>query len=61
MGGLDAKVGMNNTGFEDMMGWYGLRKRNENEEIRKFMCIRKNVCRWHYIPLQTDRCIQNED
>lgn len=32
MGDLDAKVGMDNTGYEDNMGWHGLEERNENGE-----------------------------
>ncbi|VDO77983.1 unnamed protein product [Schistosoma margrebowiei] len=32
MGDLNAKVGMNNTGYEDIMGRHGLREKNENGE-----------------------------
>ncbi|VDP50913.1 unnamed protein product [Schistosoma mattheei] len=32
MGGLNAKVGIDNTGYEDTMGRYGLGERNENGE-----------------------------
>ncbi|VDP76753.1 unnamed protein product [Schistosoma curassoni] len=32
MGDLNAKVGMDNTGYEDIMGRHGLGERNENGE-----------------------------
>ncbi|VDO98334.1 unnamed protein product [Schistosoma curassoni] len=38
MGGLDAKVGMDNTGYEDIMGRHGLREMNENGERFANLC-----------------------
>ncbi|VDP74936.1 unnamed protein product [Schistosoma curassoni] len=39
MGDFNAKVGMNNAGYEDIMGRHGLRERNENGETCKPMCL----------------------
>ncbi|VDO59883.1 unnamed protein product [Schistosoma curassoni] len=38
MGDLNAKFGMNNKGYEDIMGRHELGERNENgERFRKYM------------------------
>ncbi|VDO67343.1 unnamed protein product [Schistosoma margrebowiei] len=39
MGDLNAKVGIDNTGYEDIMGRHGLGERNENGEICKPMYL----------------------
>ncbi|VDP44424.1 unnamed protein product [Schistosoma margrebowiei] len=38
MGDLNAKVGIDNTGYEDIMGRYGLGERNENGERFANLC-----------------------
>ncbi|VDP80468.1 unnamed protein product [Schistosoma mattheei] len=38
MGDLNAKVGIDNTGYEDIMGQHGLGERNENEERFANLC-----------------------
>ncbi|VDP41839.1 unnamed protein product [Schistosoma margrebowiei] len=38
MGDLNAKVGMDNTGYEDIMGRHGLRERNENGDRFANLC-----------------------
>ncbi|VDO93545.1 unnamed protein product [Schistosoma margrebowiei] len=38
MGDLNAKVGMDNTGYEDIMGRHGLGERNENVERFANLC-----------------------
>ncbi|VDO67478.1 unnamed protein product, partial [Schistosoma margrebowiei] len=38
MGDLNAKVGIENTGYEDIMGRHGLRERNENGERFANLC-----------------------
>ncbi|VDP53602.1 unnamed protein product, partial [Schistosoma curassoni] len=38
MGDLNAKVGIDNTGYEDIMGRYGLGQRNENGERFANLC-----------------------
>ncbi|VDP26305.1 unnamed protein product [Schistosoma margrebowiei] len=39
MGDLNAKVGIDNTGYEDIMGQHGLDERNENEERFANLCV----------------------
>ncbi|VDO87444.1 unnamed protein product [Schistosoma margrebowiei] len=41
MGDLNAKVGIDNTGYEDIMGRHELGQRNENGKICKSMCIQQ--------------------
>ncbi|VDO60997.1 unnamed protein product [Schistosoma curassoni] len=38
MGDLNAKVGIDNTGYEDIMGRHGLRERNESRERFANLC-----------------------
>ncbi|VDO70641.1 unnamed protein product [Schistosoma curassoni] len=38
MGDLNTKVGMNDTGYENIMGWHGLGERNENGESFANLC-----------------------
>ncbi|VDO76255.1 unnamed protein product [Schistosoma curassoni] len=38
MGGLSAKVGIDNTGYEDIIGQHGLGERNENGERFANLC-----------------------
>ncbi|VDO60327.1 unnamed protein product [Schistosoma margrebowiei] len=38
MGDLNTKVGMDNPGYEDIMGRHGLRERNENGERFADLC-----------------------
>ncbi|VDP62942.1 unnamed protein product [Schistosoma mattheei] len=57
IGDLNAKVGMDNTGYEDIMRRHGLTGRKQREwlEIRKFMRIQQNGYRLHNIPTQTHK------
>ncbi|VDP63487.1 unnamed protein product [Schistosoma mattheei] len=55
MGDLNAKVGIDNTGYEDIMGRYGLtgREKRKWREICKSMCNQRIGHRWHNISTQT--------
>ena len=43
MGGFNAKVGSNNTGYESIMGKHGLGKMNENGEMLADFCAENNI------------------
>ncbi|VDP21245.1 unnamed protein product [Schistosoma margrebowiei] len=53
MGDLNAKVGIDNTGYEDIMGRHALRQRNENGKICESVCIQQIGHRGHNISTQT--------
>ncbi|VDO74915.1 unnamed protein product [Schistosoma margrebowiei] len=55
MGTLNAKVGMDNTGYEDIMGQHGLngRKKRKWVEICECMCIQQIGYGWLNISTQT--------
>ena len=38
MGDFNAKIGMDNTSYEDIMGTHGLGKMNENGERSAYLC-----------------------
>ncbi|VDP87198.1 unnamed protein product [Schistosoma mattheei] len=53
MADLNAKVGIDNTGYEDIMGRHGLGEKQKWGEICKSMCIQQIGHRRHNIPTQT--------
>ncbi|CAH8493033.1 unnamed protein product [Schistosoma haematobium] len=46
IGDLNAKVGIDNTGYEDIMGRHGLGERNENEERFANLCAFNKLVIW---------------
>ncbi|VDP43558.1 unnamed protein product [Schistosoma mattheei] len=54
MGNLNAKVGIDNTGYEDIMGRHGLtgREKRKWRKTCKPMCIQQVGHRWHNISTQ---------
>ncbi|VDP52865.1 unnamed protein product [Schistosoma margrebowiei] len=52
MGDLNAKVGIDNTGYEDIMGRHGLGKKRKWRKICKSMCIQQIGHRRHNISTQ---------
>ncbi|VDO63652.1 unnamed protein product [Schistosoma margrebowiei] len=47
MGDLSAKVGMDNTGYEDIMGRHVLGERNENDQIATLRIIVEQSTEWN--------------
>ena len=54
MGDFNAKIGADNTGYEDTMGTQGLGQMNENGERFADMCAQPVGDRRQYIPSQTN-------